>query len=332
VAVLTSIDAQDVQSLAAAFELPGPMTAEGIAAGSVNTNYALVSPPGVSPARRVFFRLYEEQDLAGAEREAALLERLAAAGVPTPAPLPRAASHGGGRVHMLRGKPAALFPWREGGMRCQASVTPADCAAVGEALARVHEAGRDEPALPGRFGLPELLARVDRIADSAAPDLATLAPSLRVLLRRVTEARDPGLPRGLTHGDLFRDNVLWSGATDATVSALLDFESACEAPFAYDLMVTVLSWCFGDDFDPRLAFAMREGYERVRALSPAERRGMHAEAQLAALRFTVTRITDYAMRTGLSGPRVVKDWRRFMKRFEKLEALGPGGWRAMLGA
>jgi homoserine kinase type II len=77
---------------------------------------------------------------------------------------------------------------------------------------------------------------------------------------------------------------------------------------------------------------MREGYERVRPLSEAEKRGLHGEASFAALRFTITRITDYAMRTGAAGPRVIKDWRRFLKRFEKLEALGGEGLRRLLGA
>jgi homoserine kinase type II len=97
-------------------------------------------------------------------------------------------------------------------------------------------------------------------------------------------------------------------------------------------MVTVLSWCFGDDLDAGLASAMREGYERVRPLTEMEKRGLWAEGSFAALRFTVTRITDYAMRTGAAGPRVVKDWQRFMKRFEKLQELGVDGVRGVLGA
>jgi homoserine kinase type II len=191
-------------------------------------------------------------------------------------------------------------------------------------------AGGGEPAEKGRFGVEALDARLSRIAESGDPTFAPMVTGLRASLLRVHAARDGSLPRGLTHGDLFRDNVLW--AESGEVSALLDFESACEDAFAYDLMVTVLSWCFGDDLDARLASAMREGYERVRPLTEAEKRGLWAEGAFAATRFTVTRITDYAMRTGATGPRVVKDWRRFAKRFEKLESLGVAGTRAMLGA
>ena len=125
------------------------------------------------------------------------------------------------------------------------------------------------------------------------------------------------MPRGLIHGDLFRDNVLWAGGW---IVALLDFESASEGVFAYDLMVTVLAWCFGDGLDLTLMRALIAGYERVRPLSAEERAGLVAEGCAAALRFTITRITDYAMRV-TDGPRVIKDWRRFERRLAQLEGL-----------
>lgn len=320
-AVLTPIDANDLKALCAAHGLPDPRSFSGIAGGSVNSNYALDAQ-----GMRLFLRLYEEQGVDGARRECAMLERLAHEGVPTPAPLRRA---DGEHVSAVRGKPAVLFPWRDGHMRCQAAVTATDAARVGEALARVHVAGAGEQAEPGRFGVDALGGRLDRIAASGDPTFAPMVPGLRASLTRAHAVRDTALPRGLTHGDLFRDNVLW--AESGEVSALLDFESACEDAFAYDLMVTVLSWCFGDDLEAGLASAMREGYERVRPLSDREKQGLWAEGAFAAMRFTITRITDYAMRTGATGPRVVKDWRRFARRFERLDALGVDGLGATMG-
>jgi homoserine kinase type II len=319
-AVLTAIDESDAQALLRAYGRGSLRGLEGIAGGSVNSNFALESEQG-----RVFLRLYEEQDLAGAARETAMLGRLAAQGVPTPAPLRRA---DGALVSVVRGKPAALFPWRDGTMLCQTGVTPAAARRVGEALARMHRAGETEEAPAGRFGFPDLVQRLDRIAASGDARFAPLVPSLRSSLEAVRAARDGGLPQGLIHGDLFRDNVLWDGG--GGIAALLDFESACAGSYAYDLMVTVLSWCFGDDLDAGLASAMCEGYDRVRPLTEPEKRGLWAEGSFAALRFTVTRITDYAMRTGATGPRVVKDWGRFMKRFEKLRTLGQPGLRSLL--
>jgi len=131
---------------------------------------------------------------------------------------------------------------------------------------------------------------------------------------------------GLVHGDLFRDNVLWK---DGRIAALLDFESASHESYPFDLMVTLLAWCFGDGLDADLARAMAQGYARVRPVPEAEAARLHAEGSFAALRFAVTRITDFELRPAGSGIR--KDYRRFLARGEALEALGPGGLRGMLG-
>ena len=320
-AVLTALTKGDASALLEQYDAGPLRSLAGLPAGSVNSNFRLETSTA-----RLFFRLYEEQDEAGARHETAMLERLAGAGVPTPAPLRR---RDGGLVSVLRGKPAALFPWLDGTMRCQAGVTRDDARTVGEALARVHVAGAGEKCGPGRFDIPGILGRLDRIEASGSSRFAPFAAVLRASVERVRDAQDPTLARGLIHGDLFRDNVLWNER--GTIAALLDFESACEGTFAYDLMVTVLSWCVADDLRPELAQSMREGYEHVRPLSEAEKAALYTEGRLAALRFTTTRITDYAMRDGASGPRVVKDWRRFLKRFETLEALGPTGVRRALG-
>jgi homoserine kinase type II len=319
-AVLTHVTEDDTRTLLEAYGLGTLSRLEGIAGGSVNSNFALETAGGT-----VFFRLYEERDRAGALLETAMLERLAGAGVPTPAPLRRL---DGGLVSVVQGKPAALFPWRDGHMRCQAAVSPDDAYRVGAALARVHVAGVAEALDVGRFGFTDLMRRLDRIAASGDARFTGLVADLRTSLERTHAARDPGIPRGLIHGDLFRDNVLWNEGGE--IAALLDFESACDGAYAYDLMVTVLSWCVGDDVDRVLASAMRTGYEGIRPLSEQEKRALHAEACFGALRFTVTRITDYAMRADPRGPRVVKDWRRFLRRFEILQALGSGGLRRLL--
>ncbi|HEV3194018.1 MAG TPA: homoserine kinase [Polyangiaceae bacterium] len=320
-AVLTKITDDEARALVAAYGLSDLRAVEGIPAGSVNSNFALhVGAAGSSHGTRLFLRIYEEQDKVGAQHETALLEHLAKAGVPTPAPLRRT---DGGLVSLVGEKPVALFPWRDGQMRCQAGVTQEDAMHIGEALARVHLAGAGLAAQEGRFDLEHLMDRLQRITKSGNERFERLVPSLRDALLRTQNARDPAIPTGLIHSDLFRDNVLWDAS--GRVSALLDFESACRGTYAYDLMVCVLSWCVGDDLEPHLARAMRQGYERVRPLSDAERRGLLAEGSFAALRFTITRITDYALRQRAAGPRVVKDWQRFLFRFERLQALGEEG-------
>lgn len=316
-AVLTVLSEDDARQLVAQYGLRDLRSLTGVPAGSVNSNFELRAGAG-----RYFLRLYEERDLAGAERETAMLDRMVRSGVPTPAPLLRA---DGGFVSKVHGKPAALFPWQVGTMRCQAAVTADDARHVGAALAAVHAAGAGETSEPGRFRYDDLLARLQWIADRDDERFRSVVPVLRDELRRTHARRERPLPRGLTHGDLFRDNVLWDDR--GRIAALLDFESACEGTFAYDLMVTVLAWCVGDELDVTLSRAMIGGYESVRPLTVEERGALWVEACFAALRFTVTRITDYALRTTPAGSaRVVKDWRRFLMRFERLRALGERGF------
>jgi homoserine kinase type II len=320
-AVLTRLELQEASELVASYGLGELRSIEGIPAGSVNSNYALDVA-----GRKLFLRVYEEQALEGARGETRMLERLARASVATPSPCPR---RDGELVSVVRGKPAALFPWIEGGMRCQASVTPHHGRAVGEALAKMHVAAAGEARGPGRFRFEDLADRLRRIEESKDPEYAPRVPGLRAALEWAHAERDPALSSGVVHGDLFRDNVLWD-AQDR-IAALLDFESAFDGKHGFDLMVTLLAWCVGDALDPTLARPLCEGYVAVRPLSEQERRGLWAEGCFAAMRFTITRITDYAMRTGTTGPRVVKDWRRFQGRFEELRALGPAGLRAVLG-
>jgi homoserine kinase type II len=67
----------------------------------------------------------------------------------------------------------------------------------------------------------------------------------------------------------------------------------------------------------------------VRPLPEDEAARLHEEGTFAALRFAVTRITDFELRPRGTG--VFKDYRRFLARADALDALGSEGLRAMLG-
>ena len=319
-AILTVPTDEALRGLLDAYDLGEMRSAKGIEAGTVNTSYDLDLASG-----RYFLRIYEEQPRAGAEAEARLLLHLAAAGVKTPPPVQ---ARDGSMVHLLAAKPAAIFPWIDGDMLCLHAVTPEAAHAVGAALARMHLAGPPGPSPSGeselgggRFGPDDLVARCDRIAKSTDAVARVEAEPLRDAVIRIDRRRRTDLPKGLVHGDLFRDNVLWH---DGQIAALLDFESAHRGPFAYDLAVTILSWSFRDALDLDVARAIVRGYREVRPLEESEREGFFAEAVFAALRFTITRITDDAIRVG-------KKWQRFIARRDAIEQLGPKGLQEAFG-
>src|ERR1700722_2641989 len=127
-AILTPVSEAQARAFLAAYEGMGTLRGLfGIPLGTVNSSFALeLTGPGQSG--RLFLRVYEEQDRAGALGEADLLNQLAERGVATPAPMRR---RDGGLVGELSGKPAALFPWRDGEMRCLAGVSAGDARKVG---------------------------------------------------------------------------------------------------------------------------------------------------------------------------------------------------------
>jgi homoserine kinase type II len=308
-ALLTELSLSSVKSLGRLFDLD-LREMEPLTAGSVNSNFRLTDSAG----NKYFARLYEEQDHAGAAREHALVAALDDAGVPVVRGL---RSRDGSSLADFEGKAFAVFPWVEGEILCQARVTASACRELGAALARVHLCSARAPALPaGRFRIPDLRERLERVAGAGR---ASLLPAVRTIRERLDyyEAhRAKNLEQGICHGDLFRDNVLWQGPK---LRALLDFESVCLNNFAYDLMVTVLAWCYGSEFDLGLVQALLDGYRSVRPLPPAEVAALRSEGAIACLRFASTRLTDFSLRVP-EGTSPVREFGRFLARMEAIES------------
>lgn len=292
-----------------------------VTAGTVNSSFRVeLQPSKGGDSRVVFLRIYEEQDHAGAAHEARLLGHLARGGAKTPAPI---VAPDGATLGVLAGRPAALFPWIPGEMRCQESVSTADLEALGRELGTLHDAAAGAPEKETRFGLADLQARLDVVARSDRSDLAARVPSIGALLEEAAASRIPE-GRCMVHGDVFRDNVLFCGAE---LTSVLDFESAGLETPTYDIAVALLAWTYGAGLRGDLVQALLRGYRSVRpafAGRDATRR-LFFDARFAALRFMITRLTDCELRGGK------KDFRRFEGRYRALEAIGVEGFVRAFG-
>ena len=317
-AVFTKLSVADANRMARAHGIPDVHTVVPIAAGSVNSNFFLDCMGG----ERFFARIYEEQHDEGVAFEWALLKQLDEAGIPVPRVQGAATP---GAVKVLN-KPTAVFSFVEGTMSCQASVSTARALAVGRLLARCHRAlGHFELSRPSRFGRDAVRARMTGID---APELGPLLDLVRRVLDQVDE-QSPAGPRCVIHGDLFRDNVFFTGPENSEIAAAIDWESAGLGLMAYDLAVAICAWCFGDDFNWPLAAALVAGYGSVRPLLGVEVDSLRLVLLAACVRFTVTRITDYHLRSSI-GERVHKDYRRFARRLREIYALEPAELRRLL--
>lgn len=318
-ALITSLSLPEAQSLGARFGIE-VVEVVPLAAGSVNSNFRLVTRDRAS----YFGRIYEEQGRSGADAETRLLGELFACGALVIPPLEL---RDGGSLTSVGSKVFALFPWVDGEWLCLDRIDQDRLFQVGRALGAIHEASRQvTPLSPGRFRPSDMLSRLDQVERDGVGSLGGSIGLIREKYSEHGERRDPELPQGVCHGDLFRDNVLWDGSE---IAALLDFESASWESFVYDIAVTALAWCFTDAFVAAYLSALGEGYRSVRSPSRPELLALETEAALACLRFSTTRITDFELRAA-PGLAAGRDFRRFLARLQAVEAGALGPLRAAL--
>lgn len=283
-AVYTDVTDEEIAAFAANYDLGQVLASKGIAEGVENTNYLLLAERGP-----FILTLYEKRvRAADLPFFVALMEHLAARGVPTPLPV---AGRDGQVLRTLAGRPAVLVTFLKG--LWPRRPTAAHCGAVGEALARLHLAAVDFPMRRSNdlsvAGWRPLLETCLAAGDAVATELAReLADELDVLERRWPD----GLPAGIIHADLFPDNVFFEGER---LSGLIDFYFACSDLLAYDLAICLNAWCFEPDLSFNVTKARRLlwGYQSCRTLSAGELTALPILARGAALRFLLTRLHDW---------------------------------------
>lgn len=251
----------------------------GISEGVENTNYYVDTTVG-----HYVLTIFERLDYDQLPYFLGLMEHLHDAGVPTPPPV---RSNDGELTRPLLGKPAALVARIDGiGV---ADASPAQCAAVGRAMARLHAAGQ---RFQGHRDPDRDRAWWHATADAVRPHLTH---DDRALLDDELAFQDTvdrsALPTGVIHADLFRDNALFDGET---LVGLIDFYYACNHRLLYDLAVAANDWCVDGDVNPSPQHwsALLQAYANRRAFTDAERAAWPAELRASALRFWLSRLYD----------------------------------------
>jgi len=283
-AVYTDVAAEDLAEFLKGYDIGELMSYKGIAEGVENSNFLLHTSRG-----SYILTLYEKRvAVADLPYFLSLMAHLAARGVNCPQP----ATNRNGEVYsQLAGRPAAIINFLEGMWPRKPNV--AHCGAVGEALAKMHLAGRDFPLHRDNplsvSGWRPLFARAADRADSVQAGLCDfIARELDHL-----EAHWPtDLPVGVIHADLFPDNVFFLGDK---LSGLIDFPFSCNDILAYDVAICLNAWCFETDhsFNVTKARALLNAYGRVRPLSATEQDALPLLARGAAMRFLLTRLVDF---------------------------------------
>lgn len=286
--VFTPVSREALAAWLNAYDLGALTQFQGIAAGVENSNFFVSTRQG-----DWVLTLFERHTPESLAVYLAFMAHLATRAIPCPAPV---ADRQGQHLGRLCDRPAALFTRLAG--RPPVAPSPAQCAAMGQALARLHLAARDfhPPGLPLPPHCRDQAWRL-RTGATLAP---RLPPDQQALLARALAATEPTsttLPRGLIHADLFRDNTLFQGDR---LTGILDFYFAGVEDLIFDLAVVVNDWCLPPEaetrgqecLDPARLSALFQAYRKVRPLSPAELADWPRQLRAAALRFWLSRLED----------------------------------------
>lgn len=228
-----------------------------------------------------------------------ILSHLFNFGVPVPAPQQ---TLDGMTSTIFCGKPTVLFPKLEGSHLDSAN--QGHCQQIGRVLADIHGAlatknlHRDNP-----FSVDWMFKTIDGI------DHLVKESNLKLLTRlaeEYAEISELSLPKGIIHGDLFRDNALF---VDGNLSGVIDFYRACHDFLIQDIAIAINDWCITDSgtIDEVLKDSLLRGYESIRTLEDEEREFLPHFQRAAAARFALTR-----MLSG-DGGEFLKDPREFLK-------------------
>lgn len=277
--VYTTVAEEQLRAWLARYRVGTLVHLEPIAAGIENTNYFVTTADG-----RFVLTLFEKLRPEELPFYLGLMAHLAERDIPCPRPV---ADCDGRLFSTLCGKPATLVSRLPG--RDVEAPDAAQCAAVGEMLARMHRAGLSyEPTMPNPRGLPWWRGAALEVEPRlSAAEAALLAAELDYQ----ASLRLDGLPSGAIHADLFRDNVLFDGSG---IGGVIDFYFACTDRLLYDLAIAANDWCIEPDgaLDPARTRALVQAYQSIRPLAQEELEAWPTLLRAGALRFWISRLFD----------------------------------------
>ena len=322
-AVYTELNKPFLKELADDYSLGRITSAMAIPQGSINSNYLIDAAKG-----KFLLRIDEVKSENELKREIDLLSFLRKHTFPCPHPMQDRM----GRYHRaFNNKCVSLFKYQEGKVPIPEKLKFSQLETIGHAIGDLHVVGKAyKKGIDNRFSF-------ERIADLYLNVRSRLPNYFRKICRTLddeieylTRYLEGKLPKGVIHGDIFSDNLLFRGEK---LMAVLDFESACRGKFIFDIATAVNALCFvRGGYSLERFRALLGGYESVRTLSLAEWDAFPNELRFSSLRFTVTRLHDFFLQPIDGAQRIDKDFREFFDRLRVLRREKEGGMEPLLMA
>jgi len=290
--VYTELSRTDIEAILSGYSLGTLHGFEGIAAGIENSNF-FIDTEGEEGAGRYVLTIFERMDENELPYFMRLMKHLSHHELPCPDVMVR---NDGELIFDVpgenEGKKGCIVSCLSG--RTLDELNMAQLEASGRALALLHLAGAD---FKERRENPTGMAWLEDTIDGMMADVQEKYGEGSALLlfdelnfQRELREKNLDLPKGVIHGDLFVDNILFEGDL---VTGIIDFYYAHDAAFAMDIAISLNAQAvlLGKDDTARMQ-AFIEGYEAVRRLSADEKAVLPGLLRLAALRFWTSRLYD----------------------------------------
>jgi homoserine kinase type II len=282
--VFTTLTLAEVRTWLRDFELGEVVELHGIAAGITNTNYFVITKDN-----RFVLTIFEKNSQAELPYFVDLMSHLAKRGVLCPTPMN---DKNGVALQTLKGKPALIVSCLQG--KDIAIPTIEQVQQVARALAHMHVQGADyqAPSINQRNKAWRIATAQKVLPNLSEADQDLLNSELNYL-HKVDFSH---LPKGVIHGDLFRDNVLFN---NEKLGGFIDFYYACNDVLTYDIAIAMNEWCVhhnGADIgaiDEEKCQVFVEAYEEIRKLEKAEHVRLNDLLRLSAMRFWLSRLHDF---------------------------------------
>ena len=282
--VYSNLNQHDIEHIIGQYDRGKVTRWSAIASGIENSNF-LVELTEFDEQSQYILTLIEVADFQRSQEIVDLMTHLKFYGCPLPDIV---TSHSNQRLLSFGDSPVTLCTWLPG--HHVTKPTLSHCDQLGRTLAQFHQvASAFRPPTYQPYDAEWLATAIDRHA-------AERSPNERQALHHTVSLYDDllgaHLPSGWTHGDAFRDNVLF--LPDGTLSGLLDYFHAGSDPFVMDLAVAINDWCgalVGSEDGEQSAEALLQGYQQVRALESEEISALPIARVIAAARLLCSRLS-----------------------------------------
>ncbi len=274
-AIYTRIQINDLKKIAAPYGIE-VIDFKPIEGGNANSNYYIQAKEG-----EYVLTISEENSLEEVLIHANLLQWFEKHGYLT---CQVQATTSGELISQYNGKPIMVKKWIPGTVH--ENFTAEMLEQIGRSIAQMHQIPAPE-YLPSQhpYGIQVFSSVIGKAIDSEYENW------LEDRLHFLRDNLPDNLPKGLIHGDIFFDNVVFERTE---LKAIIDFEGACRYYLVFDLGMGILGLCRTEGIiDLTKVKALIKGYEQIRPMEIPEKRFIPFFIEYAAIATSYWRYWKY---------------------------------------